>query len=336
MDTLKAVAIEDRPTVIDAPVSSLEAGMIFVRITMAAITGLDRDVIDGRLPFAGVPGSCFVGEVEDAHGPQARRLVGKRVIGAGSYGCGHCEECSGGRDHLCVDRVLPGRVGASGGHAEAVVLPARAVVPVPTTVSDEQAVLVPMVAGIYAGITRARIPEWTNVLVIGDGGAGLLASIAYACAGYTVTVRGKHGDRFDLLRRYNINFNLVGDEGEIDGLRPGRFGPALMSYPYVVEASGEPSGWNAAVELVSPGGSIMLMSSCCDGVPRTVSRIQEKNIRVLGLREGPIAATLSILEEGLFDPSEVVSSVIDFQNVLDAYRRARASDDWMVLLRMRP
>ena len=158
---------------------------------------------------------------------------------------------------------------------------------------------------------------------------------AYACAGYTVTVRGKHGDRFDLLRRHNINFNLVDDEGEVDGLRPGRFGPALMSYPYVVEASGDPSGWNAAVELVSPGGSVLLMSSCCDGAPRTVSRIQEKNIRVFGLREGSIASALSIVEEGLFDPSEVVSSVVDFQNVLDAYRRARASDAWLVLLRMR-
>ena len=56
--------------------------------------------------------------------------------------------------------------------------------------------------------------------------ADLLApAIAYARAGYTVTARGKHGNRFDLLRRHNVHFNLVTDDAEIRGTRPGRFGP---------------------------------------------------------------------------------------------------------------
>jgi threonine dehydrogenase-like Zn-dependent dehydrogenase len=332
---VKAVVIDGQAQLVDIPVTELEDGMVRVKVSMAAISGLDLDVIDGRLEFPGVPGNAFVGEVEDARGARAKQWIGQRVLARSSHGCGDCEVCQNAQEHLCLDRVMPGRLGASGGHAETVVLPAHAVARVPATVSDEKAVLAPMLAGVYSGVLRADLPEWTNVLVIGDGGAGLVASIALADAGYTVTVRGKHGDRFDLLRRHNINFNLVHDDVEIDGLRPGRFGPALMSYPYVVEASGHSSGWNAAAGLVAPGGTVMLMSSCCDGVPRSVARVQEKNFRVVGLREGPLEMALNVLEQDLFDPSEIVSSVVDFQNAMDAYRRARGSEDWLVLLRMR-
>ncbi len=332
---MKAVVIDGEPQVVEVPMTELEEGMLRVRVRMAAVTGLDLDVIQGRLRFPGVPGNAFVGEVEDVRDDRLRHWVGKRVLARGSYGCGSCESCQNGQEHLCPDRVSPGRYGASGGHAETAVLPAHAVISVPAAVSDEQAVLAPILASVYQGVLRAKLPEWTNILVIGDGGAGLLASIALAEAGYTVTVRGKHGDRFDLLRRHNINFNLVHDDVEIDGLRPGRFGPALMSYPYVVEASGHSSGWNAAVGLVAPGGAILLMSSCSDAIPRPVARVQEKNFRVLGLREGPLEAALRIMEQELLDPSEVVTAVVDFQNALDAYRRARTADDWLVLLRMR-
>ena len=211
----------------------------------------------------------------------------------------------------------------------------RAVVPVPSDMTDEAAVLIPMLAGIFGGIARAQLPSWTNVLVIGDGGVGLLAAIAFSSAGYTVTMRGKHGNRFDLLRRHNINFNLVNDDSEIDGSRPGRFGPALMSYPYVIEASGHSSGWAAAAELVSPGGTVFQLSSCQDGVPRPVVRIQQKNARVLGLREGPIDAAIEIVLEGLFDPTHVISRVFDFSEVQRAYEHILRGDEWVTLLHMR-
>jgi len=329
------VVVDGHPELLEIPVAELGDSMVRVRVRMAAVTGLDLDVVEGRLRFPGVPGNAFVGEVEDAQGSRAKQWIGRRVLARGSYGCGHCEVCSNAQEHLCIDRVVPGRVGASGGHAETVNLPTHALIEVPATVSDEKAVLAPMVASVYDGILRANLPEWTNILVIGDGGVGLVAAITLADAGYTVTVRGKHGDRFDLLRRHAINFNLVHDDVEIDGLRPGRFGPALMSYPYVVEASGHVSGWNAAVGLIAPGGTLMMMSSCADSVPRAITPVQQKNFRVLGLREGPLESALGIMEQGLFDPSEVVTSVVDFQSALDAYRRARTSEDWMVLLRMR-
>jgi L-iditol 2-dehydrogenase len=222
----------------------------------------------------------------------------------------------------------------SGSHAEKIVLPVRAVLPVPDGVSDESAALLPFLAGVYSAIARSDLPMWANILVVGDGGIGLLAALAFAAAGYTVTVRGKHGNRFDLCRRHSIHFNLVTDEPEVRGHRPGRFGPALISYPFVIEASGHSSGWDAALALVNPGGTVFVLSSCNDGVPRPLAGVQEKNVRVMGLREGPLESALAIVSDGLFDPSEVITSVFPLEHAAEAYAKARASQEWIPLLRM--
>lgn len=313
---------------------ALRPGEVRVSVIASPITGLDRDMAKGRSEFHGVPGHCFVGRVVDAEGADASRMIGRRVIGRGSWGCAVCDPCTSGFEENCADRRIPGVHGTDGGHAEEVVLPARAVLAVDSRLTDEAAALVPLIAPWFAAIDRGQLPAWTNVLVIGDGGTGLLAAAAIAAAGYTVTVRGRHGDRFDFLRQFRANFNLVGDEYESEGLRPGRYGPALMSYPFVVDASGDASGWLAAVELVAPGGAIFMASSALDRTPRPVHRVQEKAVRVIGMREGMLEATMEIVASGLFDPTGVITSVHPFDNVIEAYRKAEQAREWIPLLTM--
>lgn len=329
---MKGVLLDVEPRVEELPDPPLLPGHVRVRVRRAGITGLDRDVLAGRVPFRGVPGVCFVGEVVEVDGVEGRSFMGRRVIGRGSYGCGRCDMCRAGTGVRCVDRVRPGYLGVAGGHAEQVVLPARAIMAVPDAIDDDAALLLPLLAGIWSGVSRVELPEWTNILVVGDGGMGLLSALALASAGYTVTVRGKHGNRFDLLRRHNVHFNLVTDDAEVRGQRPGRFGPALVDYPFVVEASGSPTGWEAAQSLVSAGGTIFLVSSCADGIPRALDRAQEKNVRVLGLREGDLEMAASILAAGLFDPGEVISSAWPFADALQAYRRADTPAEWFCVL----
>jgi L-iditol 2-dehydrogenase len=331
---MKAVMLDGKVHVTTVPDPELLPESVRIRVHVAAVTGLDLDVVYGTVLFHGTPGIGFVGTVEAVEGGAARGLLGRRVVGRSSFGCGVCDSCRTGAEFRCADRVRPGQLGAPGAHAEQIVLPARAVLPVPDSVRDEAAALLPFLAGVYSGIQRSDLPQWANILVVGDGGIGLLAALAYAEAGYTVTVRGKHGNRFDLCRRHNIHFNLVTDEPEVRGHRPGRFGPALISYPYVVEATGDSSGWDAALALVNPGGTVFMLTSCNDGVPRPLAAVQEKNVRVIGLREGSLEAALAIVAGGLFDPAEVVTTVFPLDHAVEAYAKARTTGEWIALLRM--
>ena len=63
-------------------------------------------------------------------------------------------------------------------------------------------------------------------------------------------------------------------------------------------------------------------------------RVQEKAVRVIGMREGYLEATMEIVASGLFDPTGVITSVHAFDNVLDAYRRAEVTREWIPLLTM--
>jgi threonine dehydrogenase-like Zn-dependent dehydrogenase len=317
---MRALYYDGSAKLADIAEPELRDGEISIRVDLAAVTGLDRDVAMGKVPFSGVLGSAFVGVVESARGESHQNLVGRRVVGRTAYGCGRCESCLTGAEYRCAERVRPGYRGAAGCHADKIALPARAVVRVPNDVTDKAAVLSPLLAGIYAALQRVDLPPWTNILVVGDGGAGLLAAVAFSRAGYTVTVRGKHGNRFDLLRRHNVHFNLVTDDAEVSGIRPGRFGPALIEYPYVIEASGNNSGWHAALTLCTPGGTVFQLSSCNDAVPRSLHQLQEKNIKLVGLREGPIEPVLSVLSTELFDPTHAIERVLSLEEWQNAYR----------------
>lgn len=311
----------------------LGPGEVRVNVRAAAITGLDRDVIAGRTGFHGTPGHAFVGQVVEAEDPSVRSLVGRRVVPRGAWGCGRCDACASGLKDRCADPRIPGLRGADGGHAEQVVLPAEAVAPLDDVLTDEAGVLVPMTAGILDTITRARMPEWTNVLVVGDGGIGLLAGCLFSAAGYTVTVHGRHGDRFDLLRRYRVNFVLAADDSEV-AWRTGRIGPTPMRYPIVVDASGTPDGWQTCLDLVTTGGSLFMLSSAADGIPRPIEVVQEKGVHVYGVRQGPIEPAMAIVASGHFDPTPVLRRVDAFDDALEAYERAAQQAHWMSLLRM--
>lgn len=319
----------------ELPEPELKDGDVLVRVELAAVTGLDREVAAGQVPFSGVLGSAFVGVVDAAVGEEHQGLVGRRVVGRTGYGCGRCHACVTGAEFRCPHRVRPGYLGASGAHAEKIVLPAHAVARVPNNVSDRAAALAPLLAGIYSALQRVELPPWTNILVVGDGGAGLLAAVAFSRAGYTITVRGKHGNRFDLLRRHNVHFNLVTDDAEVAGVRPGRFGPALVEYPYVIEASGNNSGWHAALTLCTPGGTVFQLSSCNDAVPRSLRQLQEKNIRLVGLREGPVEPVLNVLSTELFDPTHAIERVLSLEEWQNAYRVDPNGMGGITLIQMR-
>lgn len=311
----------------------LGPGDVRVNVHASAITGLDRDVAAGRLDFVGTPGHTFVGKVVETADPELRHLVGRRVVPRGSWGCGACDACGAGLADRCAMPRIPGVRGADGGHAEQIVLPGTAVAPLDDVLTDEAGVLVPMTAAILETIPRVDMPEWTNVLVVGDGGAGLLAGCLLSAAGYTVTLHGRHGDRFDLLRRYRVNFVLVADDSET-AWTTGRLGPAPMRYPVVVDASGTPDGWETCLDLVVPGGHLLMMSSAADGIPRPVERVQEKGVHVLGVRQGPVEPAMAVLASGHFDPTQVIRRVETFDDVLAAYERAGHRAHWMSLVRM--
>lgn len=167
-----------------------------VRIKASGICHSDWHVVTGHLPL---PVPMVLGHegagVVDAVGPDVTRVqVGDRVVVGWIAACGDCYWCTVGQPELCelanqgaVDGTLPDRTtrlhdgstelhafSNAGTLAEAVVVPERAVTPIPAAIPWEEAALLgcAVLTGTGAAF-RAPLTAGSSVAVIGCGGVGL-------------------------------------------------------------------------------------------------------------------------------------------------------------------
>jgi|SRR5579875_1418613 len=192
-----AVALEPGSDTV-AVVEDLEVhdpgpGEVAVRVRAAGICHSDLSGMDGTIPqrFPFVPGHEGAGEVA-AVGPGVGSVhEGDHVIVAWTPPCGRCKACLRGQPNLCVDiffamQAEPGfrRNGegvfgfaGTGTWTERVVLPAEALVVVPSDVPFEVAALIGcgVTTGVGAAVNTARVAVGSSVVVFGCGGVGVSA-----------------------------------------------------------------------------------------------------------------------------------------------------------------
>lgn len=302
---------------VPVPVNDTEAT---VRVSMSGICNTDLEIVRGYAGFEGTIGHEFVGVVEASL--DFPHLVGKRVIGEINAGCGICERCLGGDSRHCPTRTVLGIVGRDGCHAEFLTLPSRNLMPIPDSVSDEQAVFAePLAAAI--GITeQVEIFPDTKVAVIGDGKLGLLCAMTLSLRSNNVTIIGKHQNKVAIAEKNGVKAVLLGDV------------TAAMSrqFDVVVEASGSESGFATAVELVRPRGKIVLKSTFHGTPTWQAARVVVDEITIVGSRCGLMEPAIDILEKGLIDVTDLIDDRFALADGLAAMARASEKGVLKVLL----
>src|SRR5687768_12370719 len=162
------------------PVPVPAAGEVLVRVRASALNHLDLWLrrglpIETTMPHIG--GSDIAGEVAGAGAAK----VGVRVVVNPSVSCGKCEWCVRGEEPLCVDYKILGEH-LNGGFAEYVAVPAANVLPIPDSMSFEEAAAAPLVyLTAWRGLmTRGRLKPGETVLVTGASGGVATAAIQIA------------------------------------------------------------------------------------------------------------------------------------------------------------
>jgi S-(hydroxymethyl)glutathione dehydrogenase/alcohol dehydrogenase len=187
-----AVAYEaSKPLVLeDLPTPDIGPRDVLVRISASGICHTDLNVIAGAsaLPLPIVPGHEACGQVE-AVGPDVRRVqAGDRVLASVAPACGRCWWCVNGLSQHCElngpvkaarrftlpDGRQAGAVCGCGSFAEAMVVDEASVVPVHTSLSDDQLALLGcgVTTGLGAALNVAGVTPGSSVAVIGCGGVG--------------------------------------------------------------------------------------------------------------------------------------------------------------------
>jgi threonine dehydrogenase-like Zn-dependent dehydrogenase len=292
-----------------------------VRVLLSGICNTDLEIARGYAGFKGTIGHEFVGVVEEA---PDNSLLNQRVVGEINAGCGQCELCSAGDPRHCANRTVLGILGRDGAHAEFLRLPAANLIPVPDRVVDEHAVFTEPLAAACGILERTAVDESKRVAVIGDGKLGLLCAQVLALSGAAVLLIGKHAEKLRIAERRGIETATTKTSAK-----------RKREFDVVVEASGSPSGFERALELLRPRGVLVLKSTFAGSAAAEIdrTRIVVDELTLLGSRCGRFQPALDLLKKGAIDIDSLISEEYSLSRGVHAMERAGKKGVLKVFLR---
>ena len=221
--------------------------------------------------------------------------------------CGVCDRCAAGEVSQCREAVARSLgVGLDGGMADELRVPEACLVPLPDGLDVADAALVEPVSCSEHALRRAGVTGTDRIAVVGAGAIGLSAVAAARWRGCTVDVDARHPAQRDAVTRMG------------GGVEPG------AEYDVVVEAAGTASAVERAVELLRPGGTIVLVASYWEPVPFPQFFTMKEPRFVAATMHGHDATGRDVdaAAELLVDMPEVAGAMITHRFPLDEAARA--------------
>jgi L-iditol 2-dehydrogenase len=255
--------------VADVPQPKIEKdGDVLLKIEMVGVCGSDVHYYEtGRIGSQVVQYPFIVGHecaaAVKAIGKSVNRVkVGEQVVVDPAVSCHQCDQCRRGRENTCYNLRFLGTPGqGSGCLCELIVMPQESCFPTHGAITLEQAVLCePLAIGVYS-VQQSHPPKNARVAILGCGPIGL-SSLAAAQAENVeaVYVTDKLDYRLDIAKKAGAVWAGNPERQDIvkEILRQEPLGVDI-----VYECAGQQDTLDEAVELLRPGGKLMLV-----GIPR--------------------------------------------------------------------
>ena len=224
---------------------------------------------------------------------------GRRVVAANSAPCGACDACR--RGEVCVNLDL-----LNGAYAEFIVVPERIarvnLLPVPPSLPPLLAAMVEPLACCLNGVERAEVSAGDRVAVVGAGPIGLMLCACVADAGGRPIAVEQRPDRRSLAGEFGAE---PGDGQDAD---------------VVIEAVGTADAWSVAVDLVRPGGTVVLFGGLPGGTTVEVdaTRLHYEELTLKGSfhhRPRHVKAALAFLASGAYPWDRLVTHEVSLEGL---------------------
>nr|WP_273840270.1 alcohol dehydrogenase catalytic domain-containing protein [Halalkalibacter alkalisediminis] len=293
-------------------VHSLKDDEVKIKLIHAGICGSDVGVYNGKIPHATYPvrpGHELLGTIIET-GELCRYEIGTRVVVGPNTFCDECEYCLKGQKNICVNKSSLG-VNMDGGFSEEFVISSRFIMPVPDYITDEQAVLIEPFSVIVHALEKVQISKGTSVAIIGCGTEGMLAISLAHYLGANITAIDINQEK------------LAKAENHFAGLKSAL--PTDVSeneFEVVIEAAGVGPAVIQAIDIVKPGGDIVLVGMAPEAnLP--IVRIVRKEITIHGsiIYSFPMDFEKSVkyLAQENFNAEPVISKILPFKEYEQAY-----------------
>ena len=299
-------------------------GQVVVDVHRVGVCGTDVEFFTGEMAYLHQghasyplrPGHEWCGVVASAGEGAGAAWLGRRVTGDTMLGCGTCYRCLDGRQHICARRHEIGvRGGWPGALAEQVLVPVTALRPLPDSVDDTAGAMVEPGGNALRSVQAARLSPGRRVLILGPGTIGLLCAQFALATGAEVHVAGLPARNLALA-------GTLGAHGTwtTDAL------PAL-AWDAVIDATNDAGIPGAALDLVEPGGRLVLIGLA--GQPSLVDTrvIALKDVTAVGILSASpgLGGAIEQYAAGL-DPRPLVAATVGLHRTADVLAGWRPGD----------
>ncbi|MBD8465099.1 NAD(P)-dependent alcohol dehydrogenase [Plantibacter sp. CFBP 8798] len=236
MKALRYTKIGSAPEVVEIEKPTPGSGEILLKVTAAGVCHSDdyvmslpeQDYLEQQYPLPLTLGHEGAGIIESfGEGVETGLQIGDAVAVYGPWGCGHCLNCSQGKENYCTNAaaegIRPPGLGAQGSMAEYMIVDdVRHLVPIGDldpvkNVSLTDAGLTP-----YHAIKRSlpKLGAGTFAVVIGSGGLGHVGiQMLKALSGATVIVLDVSDEKLELAKHVGADVTLISDESAAGKIR---------------------------------------------------------------------------------------------------------------------
>ena len=235
----------------DIPTPECPKGWAIVKVKAAGICSSDiaRVFTKGTYHFPTIPGHEFAGIVESVGSEEDKGLIGKHVGVFPLIPCRECEQCKEKHYEMCAHYDYVGSR-RDGGFAEYVAVPVWNLIPISTNIFFKSAAMLEPLSVALHATKIADVRQGQSVGVIGTGMIGICAAQWAKCFGASeVEVIGRNEGKRKLVEQAELDYQVM---TEAD---------SSVQYDVVIEAVGSPSSVDLAINLVKPGGTLVLMGN---------------------------------------------------------------------------
>jgi len=286
--------------------------------------GIGSQVVE--YPF--IVGHECAATVKAVGGAVARVKVGDEIVVEPAVACHECDQCRQARENTCRNLRFLGTPGEGNGClCEYIVMPEECCFPTNGAITLEQAVCCePFAIGLYA-VKQAQIPENAKIAILGSGPIGLscmAAAKAQDAEGFPQSVvpiymTDKVQERLQVAK--NAGAAWVGNPEKQDIVKP-----ILQRHPLgidvVYECAGQQETLDEAVELLRPGGALILI-----GAPRfervsfVIDKMRRKEITLINIRRqnGCTQRAIDLIASGEVNIDFMITHKFKLEQTQDAF-----------------
>lgn len=308
-------------------------GEILVKIKSALTCGTDlKAFLRGHplIPIPGVFGHEFSGVVTEVGKGVRRFKEGDAVMAVHTAPCLKCIFCRKRLYNLC-ERIMHTKV--LGAFAEYILLPSHVVAQnvfhKPKDLSFEEAAFLEPLSCVVHSVDPLRIKKGDSVLILGAGPIGLLHLLLLKRKGAKVAVADIKEERLKIAKGLGADFIIRQEiEKEIE-IEKKKFNDGI-GFDYVFECTGMPDVWEASVNYVRRGGTVILFGGCKSNTTVTydTGRLHYDEITLRGVfhyTPSDVRKAYKLLREGKLGVSRLISGRYSLQHTQEAFERLAKS-----------